>query len=88
MEYSRRTLAGRDDVFMKHRGSIHANFSALAATIPDRTALVDGDRLISYRDLDLRSDRLARHLGQLGVVHGDRVGVFTRRSDNKPPVRR
>ncbi|MEV6233840.1 (2,3-dihydroxybenzoyl)adenylate synthase [Saccharopolyspora shandongensis] len=46
-----------------------------AAEHPDRTAVVDGDRRISYRDLDVRADQLAAGLRELGVGAGDRVVV-------------
>ncbi|MGW5646288.1 (2,3-dihydroxybenzoyl)adenylate synthase [Saccharopolyspora sp. NPDC003752] len=46
-----------------------------AAEHPDRTAVVDGDRRVSYRDLDVRADRLAAGLRELGVGAGDRVVV-------------
>ncbi|MDY6870977.1 MAG: long-chain fatty acid--CoA ligase [Actinomycetota bacterium] len=40
----------------------------------DRTALVAGDRRISFTELDERTNRLARALRALGVRKGDRVG--------------
>ncbi|MGP4017121.1 (2,3-dihydroxybenzoyl)adenylate synthase [Saccharopolyspora sp. 5N708] len=46
-----------------------------AAAHPDRIAVVDGDRRISYRALDLRADRLAAGLRELGIGAGDRVVV-------------
>lgn len=47
-----------------------------AATWPDKTALVAGDRRLSYRELDEASTRLAAALLGAGVVRGDRVVVF------------
>ncbi|WP_282106941.1 MULTISPECIES: (2,3-dihydroxybenzoyl)adenylate synthase [unclassified Crossiella] len=41
----------------------------------DRTALVDGDRRISYAQLDAAADRMAAGLLELGVRQGDRVVV-------------
>ncbi|PKW17599.1 (2,3-dihydroxybenzoyl)adenylate synthase [Saccharopolyspora spinosa] len=46
-----------------------------AAEHPERVAVVDGDRHISYRDLDVRADRLAAGLRGLGIGAGDRVVV-------------
>ncbi|GAA2819613.1 (2,3-dihydroxybenzoyl)adenylate synthase [Crossiella cryophila] len=41
----------------------------------DRTALVDGDRKISYAQLDATADRMAAGLLGLGIAPGDRVVV-------------
>nr|ACJ60950.1 VEG8 [uncultured soil bacterium] len=46
---------------------------------PDTVAVVDGERTLSYADLDRESDRLAGHLAGLGVRRGDRVGVVMER---------
>jgi nonribosomal peptide synthetase CepB len=43
---------------------------------PDAVAVVDGERTLSYADLDRESDRLA---GCLGVRRGDRVGIVMER---------
>ncbi|HWG95300.1 MAG TPA: long-chain fatty acid--CoA ligase [Mycobacteriales bacterium] len=42
----------------------------------DRTALVFGERRVSYGDLDGRTDQLARALRGLGVRKGDRVAAL------------
>ena len=42
----------------------------------DRTALVFGERQVSYVDLDRRTDQLARALRELGVRKGDRVAAL------------
>jgi fatty-acyl-CoA synthase len=61
-----------------------ANFAALspltflprtAAIHPDRTAVVHGDRRISYRELHARARRLASALAAHGVGVGDTVSV-------------
>ncbi len=46
-----------------------------AASHPDRIAVVGGDCRWSYRDLDLRADRLAAGFGGLGIGPKDRVVV-------------
>ena len=43
---------------------------------PDQEAVVDGDRRISYRELNLRVNRLARGLQGLGLKSGDRLGIL------------
>ncbi|MGW1678135.1 (2,3-dihydroxybenzoyl)adenylate synthase [Saccharopolyspora sp. NPDC002376] len=46
-----------------------------AAEHPDRIAVVDGERHVSYRELDVRADRLAAGLRERGIGKGDRVVV-------------
>jgi amino acid adenylation domain-containing protein len=47
---------------------------------PDRVSMVFQDRQLSYRELDVRANQLARHLQNLGVRRGDFVGIFAERS--------
>ncbi|MBY6366097.1 non-ribosomal peptide synthetase [Rhodococcoides corynebacterioides] len=53
---------------------------ATAARFPDRDAVVDADRTLTYRELDDRSDRLAAALVDLGVGPEVRVPVCVGRS--------
>src|SRR5688500_11207463 len=50
-------------------------FEAVADAIPDRTAIVVGDRRLTYRELDERASRLAHHLTASGIGPGDHVGL-------------
>ena len=43
---------------------------------PERTAFVDGDVRLSYRDFDDSLSRVAGNLAASGIAKGDRVGVF------------
>ncbi len=43
---------------------------------PESIAVVDGDRTMTYGELDARSDSLAARLQELGVEPGDRVGIY------------
>jgi len=43
---------------------------------PDKTALVCGDRRLSYAEVDAMADRLANALIENGVKRGDRVAIF------------
>ncbi len=47
-----------------------------SAIVPDRTAIHFDDRRFSYEDLQVRSNRLANGLAELGVGSGDRVAVL------------
>ena len=65
---------------MKFQKTIHATFSARAASLPDRIALRSGDQSLTFAELDERSTRIAGYLQRHGVRPGDRVGVFSLRS--------
>ncbi|ADG80558.1 Amino acid adenylation domain protein OS=Tsukamurella paurometabola (strain ATCC 8368 / DSM/ CCUG 35730 / CIP 100753 / JCM 10117 / KCTC 9821 / NBRC 16120/ NCIMB 702349 / NCTC 13040) OX=521096 GN=Tpau_3987 PE=4 SV=1 [Tsukamurella paurometabola] len=51
-----------------------------AAAEPARVAVVDGDRSITYAELDQYSDRLARHLISIGARPEERVALRIPRS--------
>ena len=55
-------------------------FELVADTVPDRVAVVGDDRRLTFRELDERTNRLARHLRGLGVGPGVLVGIFLQRS--------
>jgi fatty-acyl-CoA synthase len=42
----------------------------------DKEALVDGERRLTYRELNIRVNRLARSLQALGLAHGDRCAIL------------
>src|SRR3954454_6478733 len=51
-------------------------FEVVADTVPDREAVVCGDRRLTYRELDDRATRLAHALQtELGINPGDHVGL-------------
>jgi acyl-CoA synthetase (AMP-forming)/AMP-acid ligase II len=52
-------------------------FSLTAARVPDRLALVAGDRRLTYRELDDRVTCVARHLRAAGIEPGRHVGVVS-----------
>lgn len=56
-------------------------FAEQAARTPDALALIAGDRRLTYRQLDERSNRLARHLQGLGVEPETLVGVAMGRTE-------
>lgn len=59
---------------------IHRAFEARVAEQPEATAVEHLGETISYRELNTRANRLARRLSSLGVVRGDKVALFLRRS--------
>ena len=48
----------------------------VAEQVPDREAVVCGERRLTYGELDERANRLADHLRRQGVGPGDHVGVY------------
>ena len=53
-------------------------FAATAALRPGRIALVEGERSLTYADLDSRVNRLANALIRRGAGRGDRVALMAR----------
>ncbi|MEM7065807.1 MAG: amino acid adenylation domain-containing protein [Cyanobacteria bacterium P01_B01_bin.77] len=63
-----------------HSKCIHELFSECAAQNPERKALTCGDEFITYRELDIKSNRLAHKLRLLGVDRDTPVAICAERS--------
>ncbi|MFN6461918.1 MAG: non-ribosomal peptide synthetase [Nostoc sp. DedVER02] len=59
---------------------IHQLFESIAEQNPDATALVFGNKQLSYKDLNIRSNQLAHYLKKLGVKTEVLVGLCVERS--------
>jgi amino acid adenylation domain-containing protein len=59
---------------------IHALLAGAAEREPDRVAIVDGSRNMTYAELERESNALAHALLDHGVARGDRVGIFLDKS--------
>ncbi|WCK53369.1 long-chain-fatty-acid--CoA ligase [Aneurinibacillus sp. Ricciae_BoGa-3] len=44
---------------------------------PNKTAVIDGDRRITYREIQKRINRLANALQQQGITKGDRIAILS-----------
>ncbi len=53
-------------------------FESVAGAVPDRVAVVDGDRRLTYAELVDRTTRLAHGLRAAGVAPGEHVGLCMR----------
>ncbi len=52
-------------------------FEIVADAVPDRVALVAGDRKLTFRELDERANRFANYLDDVGVRPGQHVGIYS-----------
>ncbi len=59
--------------------TIHALFEERATETPDAPALVDGDKRISYAELNAQANRYANHLRKQKLGEGAFVGIFGNR---------
>jgi amino acid adenylation domain-containing protein len=59
---------------------VHHLVEQSAREHPERDAIADGKRMISYGELDAQANRLANLLGELGVGRGDRVALYLDKS--------
>ena len=50
-------------------------YESVAAAVPEREALVCGQRRLTYAQLDERANRLAHHFVACGIGAGDHVGL-------------
>jgi amino acid adenylation domain-containing protein len=59
---------------------VNRRLTASADRFPDRVAAHDRGRTLLYAELEIRSNRLAHLLRDVGVARGDRVGVYLDKS--------
>ncbi|MGH2597666.1 MAG: amino acid adenylation domain-containing protein [Actinomycetota bacterium] len=59
---------------------LHHLLQRAAEIHPDRTAVEDGERSVTYSELEARSNQMAALLFEVGVERGDRVGLFLDKS--------
>jgi len=78
----RQQLAAWNDTFATSPAdkTIHEVFADWALRTPDATALVLGQQSLTYRELDARSNQLARSLREIGVGPETLVGICVERS--------
>jgi amino acid adenylation domain-containing protein len=59
---------------------VHHLLTRAATAAPDRPAVLEGERSITYAELDAAANRVANRLLDLGVARGDRVGLHLDKS--------
>ncbi|MCK2215700.1 amino acid adenylation domain-containing protein [Actinomadura sp. ATCC 31491] len=82
----RRLLTGWNDTAAPYPAetTLPALFAAQVRARPDAVAVTDGDRSLTYAELDAAAGRLAGRLRAAGVGRGDLVAVHVRRSAALP----
>ena len=65
---------------MSARVCIHQLFEAQVERTPDATAIVFHETRVTYRDLNVRANKLAHYLRRLGVGPEVQVGIMLRRT--------
>ncbi len=51
-----------------------------AAVVPDKVAVVDGERRVTYRELNTKANALAAGLADMGFKKGDRAAIYMKNS--------
>ena len=59
---------------------VHEAFEAQVDRTPDKVALVDGSRSLTYRELDLRANHVAQALIANGAKPDQMIGIYVERS--------
>src|SRR5437870_13288294 len=68
--------AARPATFTYREIALQDRLREVAREVGAKPALVLGDRTLTYRELDERTDRLAAALARRGLTQGDRVPLF------------
>ncbi|HWH28055.1 MAG TPA: AMP-binding protein [Mycobacteriales bacterium] len=71
-------LLGMGRALLRYGVTPATGYAAAAARSPDRPAVVDDEGVLTFRQVDRRSDRIAGELRQRGVRDGDAVGLLAR----------
>ncbi len=71
---------GNNIQFDKGLNSIHGAYEKQAREVPQNIAVVDGDKQLTYKQLDETSNRFARYLSGLGAGRGAIVAIIMERS--------
>lgn len=61
---------------MAHQFHLADLFETVAATVPDRIAIISSTTELTYKELDERATRIASGLAAHGVTRGDTVGLY------------
>jgi amino acid adenylation domain-containing protein len=65
---------------MTYRHLLHRLLESSAERFPERAAVIDRDRRVTYAELDAVANRLAHLLAEAGIKQGNRVGIYMDKS--------
>ena len=68
----------QEDILNASRPTVGSLFHGRVAVNPDHRAVVDGDRITTYIELEERTNRLAHAMMDFGLERGDRVCLLAR----------
>ncbi len=71
---------GRGEALTLPAGSVPERFADIVSAYPDRQAVADHQRSLSYAELDAAANRLARYYRHLGLKPGDALALALPRS--------
>jgi len=60
----------------KNKRLIHQFLERSAGSFPEKIALIQGNKRVSYRELNSGANNLARFLIELGITKGDRIAIL------------
>ncbi|WP_158892622.1 non-ribosomal peptide synthetase [Amycolatopsis anabasis] len=79
-DHRRRLLTAGNGGGAAAPGTVVERFADVVRRFPDTRAVVQGDRALTYAELDVRANRLAQSLVRRGVRPEDRVAILLDRS--------
>lgn len=67
-------------MLMEKKLIAHCSFEDIVSRFPENTAIVDGSRQLTYRQLNAAANRVAHALAEIGVTNGYIAGIYSNAS--------
>ena len=67
-------------MLMEKKLIAHRSFEDIVSRFPENTAIVDGSRQLTYRQLNAAANRVAHALAEIGVTNGYIAGIYSNAS--------
>ncbi|MFW9626784.1 MAG: AMP-binding protein, partial [Sulfurospirillum sp.] len=62
---------------------IRALIEKAAVTCPDKVAIIDGAKKLTYSELFRKVNQIARYLSELSLPSGSRIGIYSHKSSEQ-----